>query len=429
MKFTAAGDMIIQRRIQKDFEGYGELTPYIESADARFFNLETTLNEIGECCGGQFSGGTYIRTSPRVLGDLEKFGFNMTSFNNNHAMDFAQGGLLSTLEALEDSDLVHAGVGRNMGDAAAPAYLDTKNGRVALIAVNSSFEPSMMAGEASERFPGRPGINGLRVNSYLRVTQEEMEFIRGLADRTGINVQKVIEAKEGYCALPKDDEANLGPMRFVLGEKDEFVSEIAQADIDRVKKAIFEAQLQADYVIVSVHSHQLSGDAKENPSQFLIDFAHTCIDSGANAVVGHGPHLLRPVEVYKDCPIFYSLGDFILQLYSVEAAPADFFAKQNMPFGTTVHELLAKRSANFTRGLMTDARMFLSVLPLWETEGGKLKSLRLVPIELSMDGHKSEVGLPRLASPEKVVKYLGDMSAPYGVKLEADADGLITCKW
>ena len=44
MKFTAVGDMIIQRRIQPDFEGYDELTSFIEEGDARFFNLETTLN-------------------------------------------------------------------------------------------------------------------------------------------------------------------------------------------------------------------------------------------------------------------------------------------------------------------------------------------------------------------------------------------------
>lgn len=429
MKLIAAGDAIIQRRIQEGFAGYAELAPYINSADARFFNLETTLNEEGECPASQFSGGTYLRTTPRVLDDIAAFGFNMTSANNNHAMDFSYEGLYATLDALDASDMVHAGLGRNLAEAAAPRYLDTNGGRVALIAVNTSFDPSMMAGEQSERVPGRAGVNGLRINSYLTVSEEELAFVRALAERTGINVQKTIEAKEGYHALPADNEAELGPLKFVAGDRDAFVQVLNTADVERVKKAIFEAQLQADYIMVSVHSHQLSGDAKECPSQFLIDFAHTCIDCGANAVVGHGPHLLRPIEVYKDCPIFYSLGDFILQLYNVELAPADFFAKQNMPSNATVHELLAKRSNNFTRGLMTDARMFLSVLPIWESEGGKLKSLRLVPIELAMEGNKSEIGLPRITSPERVVDYLGKMSAPYGVTLTADADGLITCKW
>ena len=43
MKFTAAGDAIIQKRIFKDFDGFGELAPFISQGDARFFNLETTV--------------------------------------------------------------------------------------------------------------------------------------------------------------------------------------------------------------------------------------------------------------------------------------------------------------------------------------------------------------------------------------------------
>ena len=53
MKFTAAGDAIIQRRIQREFEGYAELCPFIQKGDARFFNLETTLNYEGECFAGK----------------------------------------------------------------------------------------------------------------------------------------------------------------------------------------------------------------------------------------------------------------------------------------------------------------------------------------------------------------------------------------
>lgn len=430
MKFTAVGDAIIGRRIQADFAGYDELSPYIEAGDARFFNLETTLNREGTCPASEFSGGTYLRTTPHVLDDLKKFGFNLTTFNNNHAMDFSYEGLYQTLDALEESGLVHAGVGNNMGEAAAPRYLDTPNGRVALISVNTSFAPSMMAGTQSERVPGRAGINGVRECSHLQVTKEELAFIRDLAARTNINAQSDISRREGYLPPLADGEAKLGTLSFIAGDESKYVTAPHKADVARIEKAIFEAKLQADYIMVSIHSHQVGGDAKENPSELLVGLAHTCIDAGANAVVGHGPHLLRPIEVYKNAPIFYSLGDFILQLYNIEVAPADFFEKQNLPHTATVHELLAVRSKNFTRGLMTDKRMFLSVIPIWEADAaGKLTSLCLVPIELAMEGHKSEIGLPRLAKPEAVLDYLGAMSAPFGVTLTAREDGLIDCKW
>ncbi len=429
MKFTAAGDMIIQKRIYPDYEGYTELKPFIEQGDARFFNLETTLNHVGETCASQFSGGTYIRTNPEVLDDIKKLGFNMTSFNNNHVLDFSYGGLETTLRAVEDSGLVHAGVGRNLAEASAPKYLETKNGRVALIAVNSTFDASMMAGEQSPLFPGRPGINGLRVESYVELPQEDIDIIKRIAKETNINASREIVRKEGYYAELASDEAEFGTMKFKLGEKPKYVMEINQADIARVEKAIYEAQFQADYIMVSVHSHQLSGDAKENPSQFLQDFAHHCIDAGAHAVVGHGPHLLRPVEVYKDCPIFYSLGDFVLQLYNVEVAPEDFFTKHGLTSGSTVHELLKKRSKNFTVGLMEDPRMFRSVIPFWETEGTKLKKLTFMPVEMSMKGNKSENGLPRRSYNPEIAEYFAKMCEPFGTKIILRDDGLLECEW
>lgn len=429
MKFTAAGDMIIQKRICADFPGFSELAPFIMQGDARFFNLETTLNHVGEVCGNQFSGGTYIRMDPEVLEDIKPFGFNMTSFNNNHVLDFSYDGLELTLQAVEDSGLVHSGVGRNLAEASAPRYLETKNGRVALIAVNTTFDPSAMAGEQSSRFPGRPGINGLRVEKYVELPQEDLNIIQRIAKQTNINVEKEITRKEGYYPELASDEAELGTLKFKLGQEPRYVQTLNEADVKRVEQAIYEAKLQADYIMISVHSHQLSGDAKENPADFLKDFAHRCIDMGAHAVLGHGPHLLRPIEVYKDCPIFYSLGDFVLQLYNVEAAPEDFFAKHGMNHHDTVHDLLKNRSKGFTVGLMTDPRMFRTVIPCWETEDTKLTKMTLLPVEMKMDGCKGEMGLPRRSNDPGIGQYLADMCRPYGTQIRQEADGTLSVTW
>lgn len=429
MKFTAVGDMIIQQRVCKDYAGFDELAPFIMQGDARFFNLETTLTKADDVYVSQFSGGTYLRTDPAILEDIKPFGFNMTSFNNNHAMDFFYTGFASTLDAVEKSGLVHSGAGRNLAEASAPRYLETKNGRVALISINSNFDPSMMAGVQSPRVKGRPGINGLRLEKYIELPKEDFEHIKRIAKQTNINAAKDISRREGYYAFLADNECELGDLKFTLGEDTRYVMKANAADVARVERAIYEAKLQADYIIVSVHSHQISGENKENPAQFLKDLAHRCIDAGADAIVGHGPHLLRPIEVYKDRPIFYSLGDFVLQLYSIELAPEEFFAKHGLTSASTVHELLKKRSKDFTVGLMTDPRMFRSVIPLWETEGGKLTRLTLMPIEMSMDGNKSERGLPRRSYNPEIARYLAEMCKPYGTEIILADDGLIHCKW
>jgi len=429
MKFTAAGDMIIQNRIYDGYEGFSELAPFISQGDARFFNLETTLNHEGEAIASAFSGGTYLRTNPEILDDIKPFGFNMTSFNNNHAMDFFYDGFFATLDAVEKSGLVHSGAGMNLAEASAPKYLDTKNGRVALISVNFNFDPSMRAGEQSPRVKGRPGINGIRLENHVELPKEDLEHIKRIAKATKINVSKEIVRKEGYFAELNDGETELGELKFILGDEPRYVMKVNEKDMQRVERAIYEAKLQADYIMVSVHSHQLDGDAKENPAEFLKEFSHRCIDSGANAIVGHGPHLLRPIEIYKDCPIFYSLGDFVLQLYSIEFAPEDFFAKHGLTSESTVHDLLKKRSKNFTVGLMEDKRMFRSVIPYWETEDGKLKKLVLMPIEMAMDGNKSAIGLPRRSNNPEIAEYLADMCKPYGTKIVVREDGLLECEW
>ena len=429
MKFTAAGDMIIQKPIYPGYEGFGALADFIKQGDARFFNLETTLNHVGETCASQFSGGTYIRTNPEILENIKPYGFNMTSANNNHILDFSYGGLEATLKALNASDYVHAGIGMNLDEAAAPRYLETASGRVALIAVNTSFKPPAMAGKQSPLFPGRPGMNGLRVESYVELPQEDIDYIKQIAKDTNINAEKEITRAEGYYPPLAENEAEFGTMKFVAGEKRRAVSYIHPADIARVKKAIFEAQLQADYIMISVHSHQLSGDQKETPADFLRDFAHECIDAGAHAILGHGPHLLRPIEIYKDCPIFYSLGDFVLQLYNVPVAPEDFYEQNGLTSEATVHELLKKRSKNFTVGLMTDRRMFISVVPYWETDGTKLTKLTLLPIEMDMKGNKSRQGLPFVSNDPYIGEYLAKMCEPYGTKITQNSNGTLSCTW
>jgi poly-gamma-glutamate synthesis protein (capsule biosynthesis protein) len=46
--------------------------------------------------------------------------------------------------------------------------------------------------------------------------------------------------------------------------------------------------------------------------------AHTLIDLGADAVIGHHPHVVEDIALYKGAPIFYSLGNFIFDQYFSE---------------------------------------------------------------------------------------------------------------
>lgn len=75
-----------------------------------------------------------------------------------------------------------------------------------------------------------------------------------------------------------------------------------------------------DIVIVSFHAGAEGAKATHTPRKDEIflghnrgnvyKFAHGCIDAGADVLLGHGPHVTRAAEVYKERFITYSMGNF-----------------------------------------------------------------------------------------------------------------------
>ena len=63
----------------------------------------------------------------------------------------------------------------------------------------------------------------------------------------------------------------------------------------------------AEIVVCAFHWGQ---EQMYKPAQNEIDWGHIAIDAGADIVAGHHPHVLQPVEYYKNGVIFYSLGNF-----------------------------------------------------------------------------------------------------------------------
>ena len=95
---------------------------------------------------------------------------------------------------------------------------------------------------------------------------------------------------------------------------------VRHTDFEQARRIIRGLKERADIVIVSMHGGAEGRDKRHLPhgtETFLGEnrgnlraFAHLCIDNGADVVYGHGPHIVRAVELYKDRFIAYSLGNF-----------------------------------------------------------------------------------------------------------------------
>ncbi len=80
-----------------------------------------------------------------------------------------------------------------------------------------------------------------------------------------------------------------------------------------VREDVAAARAKADIVVVSFHWGQ---EGKTELRDYQVQLAHAAIDAGANAVVGHHPHVLQGVEHYKQGVILYSLGNFAFGSFS-----------------------------------------------------------------------------------------------------------------
>jgi hypothetical protein len=91
-------------------------------------------------------------------------------------------------------------------------------------------------------------------------------------------------------------------------------------ETDRAAEIVRMLADTCDIVIVSFHGGAEGADFQNVPKTTEIfhgenrgdvyHFAHTMIDNGADVVFGHGPHVTRAIEVYRDRFISYSMGNF-----------------------------------------------------------------------------------------------------------------------
>ncbi len=97
----------------------------------------------------------------------------------------------------------------------------------------------------------------------------------------------------------------------------------AKAEIEKIKVDVYEAKKTADLVIISFH---WGYEDTYYPIKQQKKFAYTAIDTGADLIIGHHPHVIQSMEYYKTKLIVYSLGNFVFDQKSRHG-------KESMVFG------------------------------------------------------------------------------------------------
>jgi poly-gamma-glutamate capsule biosynthesis protein CapA/YwtB (metallophosphatase superfamily) len=271
---TLAGQSMIRSDIRATAPAAVPVIQGLLKGDVVFTNLESAIAEKGE----SVQEGRGFLTPPEALDALTTFGFNLLSLSGNHAFDLNVTGIQNTIREADSRKIVHAGTGNNLAEAAAPVYLHTPKGTIALIASASG-----LIAPGGSATADRPGVNELRVEA---------------GDKEN----------EATADLPGAPANTPNP-----------------EDSQRILQSIRDARQHADLVIVYQHNHVFSNhsfttiftegmEERLAPNDWLKKWTHAEVDAGADIVVMHGAPLLHGVEIYHGQPIFYDLGNFIYNL-------------------------------------------------------------------------------------------------------------------
>ena len=191
---------------------------------------------------------------------LKLGGFDVMSFASNHCMDLGPDVMMETIGVLKNLGFAVIGAGANIAEARKPAFIERKGVRMGFLAYCSVLRNNYQAG------PTSAGAAPMRAYTHY---------------------------------LQTDYQPGTAPTILTFPYKDDL-----EALLDDVKKA----RAQCDVLALSMHwgLHGVKGAI----AMYQKEVAYAAIDAGVDIILGHHPHRLKGIEVYKGNPIFYSLGNF-----------------------------------------------------------------------------------------------------------------------
>jgi poly-gamma-glutamate synthesis protein (capsule biosynthesis protein) len=417
--FALTGDSIITRKLSVyDEPQFLSMIERIRNADAAFTNIEMLFHDY-ESYPMASSGGTYMRAQPELVKELVWAGFDLGGLANNHSGDYGPEAMLLTAKYVREAGITAAGVGKSLAEAREAKFLETGKARIALVSLASTFSDHSRAGRSRDDIPPRPGLSPLRHRTTYQVTREQLEALRGIMNGLSMNVPAA------------GDSLTFRGERFVVGDSPGVKTEPDPEDLEEIAMVVRNAESLSDYTIVSIHAHEGRGD-RTVPAEFIVDFARRMIDEGADLFVGHGPHVLRGIELYKGRPIFYSLGDFLFQNETLQRLPHENYAPLGLGDEKGLSDFNDARYDHDRTGFPASPEIWESVVAEAVFQGEQLLELKLHPISLGFGKPRQVRGRPMAAEEtlsRKIVSDLTRLSKPFGTEIEyVDGVGVVRVK-
>jgi len=262
MRLFLAGDVNLMG-VTDPSSPFTRVRDHFHAADLAFLNLECSLHvPTGHSAENE---GFFVdpEVGVTVLKDARVAAVGLA---NN--VTYGEDSITATLQRLDLAGIAHTGAGADRVAARAPAIVERNGVRFGFLQRTSVYWPTN-----HEAAKSAAGVAVIRGHTAYRVRAHKERPDIPPMNRPGIPPEVVTWADPKY--------------------------------LDELRKDIVSLRAEVDIVVVSCH-----WGLWKDVLGYMTEIAHTAIDSGADIVMGHGPHFFLPVEVYQGKPILYGMGSF-----------------------------------------------------------------------------------------------------------------------
>ena len=118
------------------------------------------------------------------------------------------------------------------------------------------------------RLSGNPNAR-VALKTTHHMDKKYFDLLQEVVEKTGMNAAKEYSIACGYANFLPAGELTMGTLSFKLNTVTKQHTAPSKKDLDRMISNIQEARRQADYVLVSMHSHKFAGTDTVNPAEFM----------------------------------------------------------------------------------------------------------------------------------------------------------------
>lgn len=315
----------------------------LQKADVLFGHFETTLSDNpsdnDDMPDLPFKRG-WLHSKPINASAWKDSGFDAVGVASNVCGD--TGSILRTIQEFETLGLPYTGIGRNIDEARRPVIIEKNGVKTGFLSYTSVFYPQFVPA-----LRNRPGAVTIKAEMSIVPSWRSVEM-PGAAP----TVMTWLDEKEKLRML--DDVAAL--------------------------------RTQVDHLVMSCHWGVSNA---ENVQDYQIELAHCAIDAGVDVIIGHHPHCPQAIEIYKQKPIFYSMGNFAFDWW-------------------------------FVRNMLKEGIMAYVTL-----SGSSVLKVSFIPVRREDDSNDVAVVSPDSESGISIVETIKKLSAPFKTKLEISGSEVI----